>query len=61
MILARSGGTEVTDILLTGENIDPDIQENVSETPDYITHYWVTQYSYPFPTEHRMVSSLFLC
>ena len=31
------------------------------ETPDYITHYWVTQYSYPFPTEHRMVSSLLLC
>ena len=29
MILARSGRTEVTDILLTGENIDPDIQENV--------------------------------
>ena len=29
MISARSGRTEVTDILLTGENIDPDIQENV--------------------------------
>ena len=29
MISARSGRTEVTDILLTGEIIDPDIQENV--------------------------------
>ena len=29
MISARSGETELTDILLTGENIDPDIQENV--------------------------------
>ena len=29
MVSARSGRTEVTDILLTGENIDPDIQENV--------------------------------
>ena len=29
MISARSGRTEVTDILLTGDNIDPDIQENV--------------------------------
>ena len=29
MISARSGDTEVTDIILTGENIDSDIQENV--------------------------------
>ena len=29
MISAGNGETEVTDILLTGENIDPDIQENV--------------------------------
>ena len=29
MISARSGKTELTDILLTGDNIDPDIQENV--------------------------------
>ena len=29
MISARSGETELTDILITGENIDPDIQENV--------------------------------
>ena len=29
MVSARNGRTEVTDILLTGENIDPDIQENV--------------------------------
>ena len=29
MISARSGRAEVTDILLTGENIDLDIQENV--------------------------------
>ena len=29
MISARSKRTEITDILLTGENTDPDIQENV--------------------------------
>ena len=29
MIAARSGSTELTDILLTGDNIDTDIQENV--------------------------------
>ena len=29
MISAMSGRTEITDILLTGENVDPDIQENV--------------------------------
>ena len=29
MISARSGRTELTDILLTGEIIDTDIQENV--------------------------------
>ena len=29
MISARSGRTELTDILLTGDNIDTDIQENV--------------------------------
>ena len=30
MISARSGRIEVTDILLSGHDIDPDIQENVS-------------------------------
>ena len=30
MISARNGETELTDILLTGGNIDPDIQENVT-------------------------------
>ena len=29
MMSARNGDTDLTDILLTGENIDPDIQENV--------------------------------
>ena len=29
MISAMSGRTELTDILLTGRDIDPDIQENV--------------------------------
>ena len=29
MISARSWTTELTDILLTGDNIDTDIQENV--------------------------------
>ena len=29
MISARNGWTELTDILLTGDNIDTDVQENV--------------------------------
>ena len=30
MIAARSGRTDITNILLEAEHIDPDIQENVS-------------------------------
>ena len=36
MIAARSGRTDITDIILEGEHIDLDIQENVRIMHHYI-------------------------
>ena len=57
MISARSGETEVTDILLTGENIDLDIQENVRlQTTSLITRFM----SLPHRTQDGQLSSSLL-
>ena len=37
MIAARNGRTDITNILLEGKHIDPDIQENVRQYLDYCT------------------------
>ena len=59
MIAARSGRTDITNILLEGEHIDLDIQENVSvllQAPNtFITTYPTVS------TDWRMVCSPLLC
>ena len=57
MIAARSGRTDITNILLEGEHIDLDIQENVSillQAPNTVINSTVS-------TDWRMVSSPLLC
>ena len=57
MIAARSGRTDITNILLEGEHIDLDIQENVSlllQAPNTVINPTVS-------TDWRMVSSPLLC
>ena len=57
MIAARSGRTDITNILLEGEHIDPDIQENVSvllQAPNTVINPTVS-------TDWRMVCSALLC
>ena len=59
MIAARSGRTDITNILLEGEHIDLDIQENVSvllQTPNVCSVINPT-----VSTDWRMVSSPLLC
>ena len=64
MIAARSGRTDITNILLEGEHIDLDIQENVSvllQAPNTLINMFSVQ-SYPtVSTDWRMVSSPLLC
>ena len=70
MIAARSGRTDITNILLKGEHIDLDIQENVRHHVDLYGDYNVSCMSILvhcellFPlitTENRMVSSPLFC
>ena len=59
MIAARSGRTDITNILLEGEHIDLDIQENVSvllQAPNICSVINPT-----VSTDWRMVSSPLLC
>ena len=42
MIAPRSGGTDITNILLEGEHIDLDIQENVRHHVDLYGDYNVS-------------------
>ena len=44
MIAARSGRSDITDILLEGEHIDLDIQENVriqTQVESYMSSWWL--------------------
>ena len=60
MISARSGRTEVTDILLTGENIDPDIQENVRLHHSLLGNTIFIFMSLPHRTQDGQLSSSLL-
>ena len=59
MIAARSGRTDITNILLEGEHIDLDIQENVSLLLQAPNTYSVINPT--VSTDWRMVSSPLLC
>ena len=64
MIAARSGGTDITNILLEGEHIDLDIQENVSallQAPNTSILYTSSIINPTVSTDWRMVSSPLLC
>ena len=62
MIAARSGRTDITNILLEGEHIDLDIQENVSVYCVLLQALNTSSVINPtVSTDWRMVSSPLLC
>ena len=56
MISARSGRSDVTDILVEGEHIDLDIQENVRI---YSVHVYTNKYTFTYKCTYPVTIILF--